>query len=262
VDYQAIKQAALTVLFCGVALFPLQSPAETKDSPYKLVYKALVRQIEPLKAEGGEKYRAEILKGGRRLIKEFPDETRSWTIILHYVELTPNREEKLGLLREMAALPEKTHDYVKRRAECRLLEVESLGKPLDIKFTAVDGRQVDLTKTKGKVVLVYFCASWCPPCVKEYVGIKAVYDKYHDQGFEVVGISLDQNEEQFKRYTAAKKIPWPQHFEGNGFTNSIAVAQRIISIPTLWLVDKNGNLVDRSARGDLEEKVKKLLSGD
>lgn len=158
-----------------------------------------------------------------------------------------------------------------RNPACSKCTLKATGKcqtalALDVcRFVLVSGKAgKDLFKARcsGKLVLVYFCASWCPPCVKEYPVIKAVYGKYHDQGFEVVGISLDQNEEQFKRYTAAKKIPWPQHFEGNGFTNSIAKAQRIRVIPTLWLVDKNGNLVDRAARRDLEEKVKNLLSGD
>src|SRR5471030_1254825 len=71
-----------------------------------------------------------------------------------------------------------------------------LDKPLDLKFTAVDGKKVDLADMRGKVVLIDFWATWCPPCRAEVPDVVATYKKYHDQGFEVVGISLDQDKDR------------------------------------------------------------------
>ena len=68
----------------------------------------------------------------------------------------------------------------------------AVGKPLDISFTAVDGRKVDLKQMKGKVVLVEFWATWCGPCRGEIPGLVKAYEKYHAKGFDVLGISLDQ----------------------------------------------------------------------
>ena len=134
------------------------------------------------------------------------------------------------------------------------------GKPPDIKFQAVDGRHVDLSKMKGKVVLVDFWATWCGPCVGEIPHVKAAYAKYHAKGFVIVGISLDQDLARLQEFTKAQDMPWPQYFDGKGWGNAISTRFGIKGIPTMWLVDKNGNLADTNARENLEEKIAKLLA--
>ena len=135
----------------------------------------------------------------------------------------------------------------------------SKGQPLDIKFQAVDGTHVDLSKMQGKVVLVDFWATWCGPCVGEIPHMKATYDKFHAKGFEIVGISLDQDLARLREFTRAQGMAWPQYFDGKGWGNLISSRYGIRSIPTMWLVDKNGKLADTDARQDLEGKVAKLL---
>ena len=117
-----------------------------------------------------------------------------------------------------------------------------LGKPLDIRFTALDGREVDLAKLKGKVVLIEFWSTSCGPCIGEMPSVKAAYEKYHSRGFEVLAISLDDKESVLRKFVAEKKLPWPQHFDGKGWENKFAVRYGIFAIPTMWLVDKGGNL--------------------
>jgi thiol-disulfide isomerase/thioredoxin len=135
-----------------------------------------------------------------------------------------------------------------------------VGKPLDIKFKAVDGREVDLSKLKGKVVLIDFWATWCPPCVKEVPNVVAAYKKYHDKGFEIVGISFDQDKGALTKFVGAQKMTWPQYFDGKGWGNDYGKKYGINSIPRMWLVGKDGNLADLNARGSLEDKVAKLLA--
>ena len=137
---------------------------------------------------------------------------------------------------------------------------DRIGKPLDIKFTSIDGQKIDVSKMKGKVVLIDFWATWCGPCVAELPNVKRAYDKLHSKGFEIVGISLDSKESALRRFVKKEKMPWPQYFDGKGWKNSISTSHGIRSIPAMWLVDKQGNLADLNARPDLESKVEKLLA--
>lgn len=135
-----------------------------------------------------------------------------------------------------------------------------VGKSLDLKFTALDGREVDVAALKGKVLLIDFWATWCGPCIAELPKVLAVYEKYHDQGFEILGISFDQEKEALEQFVEKQKMTWPHYFDGKGWNNDIGQQYGISSIPTMWLVNQQGVLVDLSARQNLDEKVGRLLA--
>jgi thiol-disulfide isomerase/thioredoxin len=133
-------------------------------------------------------------------------------------------------------------------------------KPLEFKFTAVDGREVDLTALRGRVVLVDFWATWCPPCVAEMPKLVELYTGYQSRGFEIVGISLDQSRKTLTDYIERHGLKWPHYFDGNGWGNSLSSGWGIESIPTKWLVDKAGHVQAVAAETDLEAEIKRLLS--
>jgi len=133
---------------------------------------------------------------------------------------------------------------------------------VEMKFTAVDGREVDLTKLRGKVVLIDFWATWCGPCKEEMPNVRRVYEAYHDKGFEVVAVSLDSEKDKQKLldYCRANNLPWPQFFDGKGWKNEFAVKYSINAIPAMFLLDQDGKVVTTEARGEkLETEVKRLL---
>jgi thiol-disulfide isomerase/thioredoxin len=137
--------------------------------------------------------------------------------------------------------------------------MEMRTKPLDLSFTAVDGRKVDLADLRGKVVLVDFWATWCPPCVEEAPGVVETYEKFKDQGFEIVGISLDVDKSALEKFTAEYKMTWPQFFDGKRWDNELAKRFNIQAIPTMWLLDREGKLVDPNPGANLEQAVQAAL---
>ncbi|HEY2083013.1 MAG TPA: TlpA disulfide reductase family protein [Verrucomicrobiae bacterium] len=135
----------------------------------------------------------------------------------------------------------------------------AVGKPLELSFVAVDGRKINLADMKGKVVLINFWATWCGPCVAEMPKVKHAYDKYHADGFEILGISLDESKDDLLRFLKKNEIAWPQYFDGKHWNNDISFRFGINSVPTEWLIDKKGILREVNTRGDLEQTVGAFL---
>ncbi len=123
-----------------------------------------------------------------------------------------------------------------------------------------DGQDLTLERFKGKVLLVDFWATWCPPCRAEVPEIVKTYQAYKDKGFEVVGISFDEDKSAFEAYLKENNMPWPQYFDGKGWENEVGPTYGIQSIPGMYLLDAEGKVVSTELRGGkLEEELKKLL---
>ena len=245
----------LACLFSGAELFGTESAA-TLEARLKAVTKSfrVSYKTKPDKAI------AELLTSVEALGQAFPKSEQPWRLLANAAEFASKPTHKKRLFEKLVALDAKQFPKITREAKEELAWFEFLERPIDLRFTAADGRDVDLAKLRGNVVLIYFCASWCPPCVHEYPKLKSVYDQFHKQGFEIIGISVDQSHASFDRYTQRKKIPWPQHYEDNGWEGDLMKRFRVRYIPRLFLLDRTGRVAHQDTRQHLEEKVRELLA--
>lgn len=135
--------------------------------------------------------------------------------------------------------------------------------PVEMKFTALDGRKVDLAQLRGKVVLIDFWATWCKPCMAEMPNVRAAYEKFHSRGFEVIGVSLDKADDRQKLIDCVAKnnMAWPQHFDGQGWQNEYTQRYNITGIPATLLLDRAGKLIGQELRGEeLNAAVERALA--
>lgn len=130
------------------------------------------------------------------------------------------------------------------------LYVPGIGDTMDIKFTATNGKEVDVSAMRGKVILIDFWATWCGPCIQEMPNVIAAYQQYHEKGFEVIGISLDDNMAALEQFIATNGMPWPQYFDGKSWGNLLAGEYGIKGIPATFLIGKEGEIVATNLRGE------------
>jgi thiol-disulfide isomerase/thioredoxin len=121
----------------------------------------------------------------------------------------------------------------------RQLVAELKSKPLELKFTSLDGHEIDAANYRGKVLLLDFWASWCPPCLEEMPQMVAAYQKAHDHGFEILGVSLDDDKAAMETIIKEKDLVWPQCFEAD---HKITQTFGVQIIPSMWVFDKKGLL--------------------
>jgi len=263
IDNRQPDKAALLKLTKEIAAAPDASAVVKADARY-LAAKGHMDALESSGSTIDSAARKTVEGDIAELRKDYPDDLRTAALQLDLAMFLKVRDADAAesILREMVssknirvvAVAQQQLDLM--RTQRKLAKV-----PLDLKFQAVDGGQVDLAKLRGKVVMVEFWATWCGPCRMEVPNVVATYNQLHTNGFEIVGVSLDQNKDQLVNFTKQVGMLWPQYFDGKGWANEVSSRYGINSIPTAWLVDKKGMVRSTEARGpDLAQQVKTLLA--
>ena len=142
-----------------------------------------------------------------------------------------------------------------------ILKRSALGTQI-IDFTQNDtsGSAITFSSLKGKYTLVDFWASWCGPCRAENPNLLAVYNKYKDKNFTVVGISLDDKGDRWKKAIVEDKMPWVQLSDLKGWKNELSTYYGIRGIPSNFLIDPAGKIIAKDLRGgSLHKKLEEIL---
>ena len=148
-------------------------------------------------------------------------------------------------------------------AKDELTMMDAKKQPFDLKFTAMDGKEVDFEKLRGKAVLLYFWASTNRGSTGNLEGLDRVLADYRKRGFEIVGVCVDKAADKQKAVDVMKEkfIKWPQYFDGLEYKNAFAPKLNVRSVPATFLFDQKGMLVANGFPAkDVELYIKKLLN--
>ena len=194
----------------------------------------------------------------------YPDHAMAADMLMGAAQMTQDPAHATELYRRIAA--KYPDSEAAQAAAGQIKRADAVGKPFEISFTdAVSGEKVTSESLKGKVVVVDFWATWCPPCVADLPEMKRIYAEYKDKGVQFVGVSLDAPEAQggkdkLMSFVKQNEVSWPQYYQGNGWQSEFSSSWGINSIPALFVVDADGKLVSTEARGELEELLPKLIA--
>src|SRR5262249_47541900 len=198
-------------------------------------------------------------------VKAFPNAKARGVLAQSILELAGGNEISESAVARLQALQSKSEGLLAAIAGVKIKELETLlalkKTPMELKFTDVEGHEFDLQAYRGKVVLVDFWATWCGPCVAGLPEVIELYKKYHDQGLEIVGISFDEDKGALQQFVKDKDMGWVQFFDGKGWENEYGQKYGIHAIPQMWLIGRDGKIVDFNARAGLPQKISKLLEG-
>ena len=136
-----------------------------------------------------------------------------------------------------------------------------IGKPLELTGTTIDGEEFSAKEFLGKVVVVDFWATWCGPCRAAMPELQDLYRKHHATGLEVIGVSLDHDEDALAEYLSNNELPWT-HITGESATE-LAQKYNVAGIPAMLLVDQSGKIVGRGRTAkEFLETIASLLEAD
>jgi peroxiredoxin len=265
------------LLFAASLMFGPNGSGAEKNPKAKL--DALIGKVQGKLKDGQntEKDLAEELKQFDALLAQYKDEKTDEVaqILLMkamlYVQVFENTEKGLELLKqlksdfpgtEQAKNADDVIADIQKQEEAKKIQRNLIAgaKFPDFEEKDIAGKPLSIANYKGKVVLLDFWATWCGPCVAELPNVLKTYEKYHAKGFEIIGISLDKEEQALTSFIKKRDMRWQQFFDGKGWGNKLAVKYGINSIPMTYLLDGEGKIVAMNLRGEeLDAAVAKIL---
>lgn len=202
-----------------------------------------------------EKRYQDVMNQQIESLKKFCSENKNEAIIDIYAVSYLNIDENYEFIKSIIdkhqsqlASSEYTQEYAAKLESYSKLAVGSVAP--EISLNDPNGKEIKLSSLRGKVVLLDFWASWCGPCRQENPNNVKLYKQYKDKGFEIYGVSLDKNKEDWTKAIMEDQLTWT-HVSDLKFWQSEAAAQyKIEAIPATYLLDKEGKILAKNLRGE------------
>jgi len=138
--------------------------------------------------------------------------------------------------------------------------IESVGKALQLQGKDLSGQAVSVSAERGKVVLIHYWATWCEPCKQDLSLLKDMLAKYGQDKLALIGVNVDSRRADLDAYLAENPLSWPQLYEAGGMDSHLATELGILTLPTMILIDADGNVVRRDLHAtEVDRELRKLL---
>ena len=158
----------------------------------------------------------------------------------------------------------KTREYVVLDEHLRTIKRVAIGKPaVDFALNDTIGNPISISSFRGKFLLIDFWASWCAPCRKENPNVVRLYNDFNNKGFEIIGVSFDEDRSQWIKAIQDDNLTWSHVSDLKGFNSVAAQLYAIHAIPATVLLDREGNIIARNLSVDaLREKLGELYAAE
>ena len=209
-----------------------------------------------------KKFQNEMNDYSKKFIKENPDAYLSVLLLENFLMrqyLTP--EEIKSYFEGFDKDVKETKSGKKIKTALDSMSAIVIGKPApNFSAPSPEGKTISLKESLGKVTIIDFWASWCGPCRAENPNVVALYNEFHPQGLNIIGVSLDKDAAKWKEAIAKDGLIWPHVSNLKFWEDPIAKQYNVQSIPATFILDEKGNIVAKDLRGEeLRAKVAALL---
>jgi len=245
-----------------------QSLTQAKADPKLVAFVTFQRllaqynlQLEKASQADRPKVQQEWLKNLETFVTDYPQAEEAadamWQLGLTY-EFNGNMTESTNWYNKLVSTYPQSPAAARGKGALRRLELK--GKPIRLTGKSLTGAPVDTAAYKGKVLAVIFWATWCGPCTEDLPQIQQLYQAHQKDGFEILGVNLDSPGAPVQQYIQNYKVVWPHLKEEGALESRLAIDYGVISLPTMFLIDRNGNVVSSSATVDeLKKTVPELV---
>ena len=204
--------------------------------------------VSQLSNQDFETVQSEYIESLRDFVKIYPQSpqaAKAWIQIALQNEFIGDEEEAASTYRKIVErFPNSDQAEIAQGAVRRL---ESIGKRLDLRGKTIEGESFQLSKLRGKLIVIHYWATWCSPCLQDIKALAQMRISYPDSAFELVGINVDVAAERPRQYLQKSPIPWVQLFEPGGLEGSgLSKALGIQTLPAMILIDEDGKLINNN----------------
>lgn len=199
-----------------------------------------------------------IVAAAKNFTAKYPGDKRGPRLLVEAATICDDvPSQKREILEEASRIT--TEEGLKRRIADDLTRLDLMARPLNLKATALDGKEIDLAKLRGNVVVIIFWAAESPHSLLWMRDFRAAWETLPKDGVTVITISLDKDRKALNERLKDLPTTWPAYFDGKGWEGTIARGWGINALPTVWILDKKGLIRSLNAKTNYDALIRQLV---